>query len=61
MAPSFQIPNQSDPGNSPKMLRPTVFWRIADDIPASLMWSLAALSLGVPFLLWWMLSNSGWV
>jgi NitT/TauT family transport system permease protein len=61
MAPSFQLPNQSDLGNSPKMLRPTVFWRIAEDIPASLTWSLAALSLGVPFLLWWMLANSGWV
>ena len=42
-------------------LKPTVFWRIAADIPQSLKWGLMVLSVLVPLLLWWGLSSTGWV
>ena len=41
----------------PVSLRPTVFWRIAEDIPKSLSWVLIAVSVVVPLAVWWMLSN----
>jgi NitT/TauT family transport system permease protein len=41
------------------MLKPTVFWRIADDVPRSLSWALIALSILIPFGLWWIVSTSG--
>lgn len=44
-----------------KMLRPTVFWRISEDIPKSLTWLLICLSIAIPLCLWWILSNSGLV
>jgi NitT/TauT family transport system permease protein len=40
-------------------LRPTVFWRIVEDIPPGLKWLLIALSFGVPLIFWWALSSSG--
>ncbi len=43
------------------MLRSTVFWRIADAIPQRLTWILFAVSIGAPFLLWLIISNSGMV
>ena len=46
---------------STQRLKPTVFWRIAADIPQSLKWALMALSVLVPLLLWWGLSSTGWV
>jgi len=42
---------------SRKSLPPTVFWRLAEDIPQSLSWSLIVLSLALPYLAWWLLSN----
>lgn len=51
--------NQGNSDRSPKMLPQTVFWRIADQIPKRLTWTLMALSIIVPFLLWWLISNSG--
>ncbi|NES22067.1 MAG: ABC transporter permease [Symploca sp. SIO3E6] len=42
---------------SRKSLPPTVFWRLAEDIPQSLSWSLIALSFALPYLGWWLLSN----
>jgi NitT/TauT family transport system permease protein len=42
-----------------KMLPPTVFWRIAEDIPTRLSWLLVALSIGIPLLLWWGIASSG--
>lgn len=53
--------HHSDTALSPKMLPPTVFWRVAEDIPKKLMWSLMALSIIVPFCLWLIISNSGLV
>lgn len=41
----------------PKSIRPTVFWRIAEDIPSALRWSLTIISFLLPFLLWWSISN----
>jgi ABC-type nitrate/sulfonate/bicarbonate transport system, permease component len=38
-----------------------VFWRIAEEIPRPLALLLTALSVLVPFGLWWGLSVSGWV
>lgn len=43
------------------MLPQTVFWRIAEDIPKSLTWTLFGLSIGLPLLLWAIVSNSGLV
>jgi NitT/TauT family transport system permease protein len=40
-------------------LRPTTFWRIAEDIPRSLSTLLVTLSVLIPFSLWWLLSASG--
>ena len=42
-------------------LKPTLFWRIAEEIPKPLQWSLFCLSILVPFSLWWLLSSTGWV
>lgn len=44
---------------SKKTLKPTVFWRIGEDIPQSLTWTLMALSVGIPLILWWMISSTG--
>ncbi len=39
--------------------KPTVFWRIVEDIPLGLKWLLIALSFLVPLILWWALSSAG--
>lgn len=44
-----------------KILPPTVFWRILDEIPPTLTWILMAVSIVTPMLLWWVVANSGWV
>jgi NitT/TauT family transport system permease protein len=50
----------SQPVNlSPQMLAPTVFWRIAEDIPKRLTWILMTLSIAIPMCLWWIISS--WV
>jgi NitT/TauT family transport system permease protein len=38
----------------PKTLRPTVFWRLAEDIPPRLNTALMMLSITIPLLLWWL-------
>ncbi|GAB4214509.1 MAG: ABC transporter permease [Synechococcales cyanobacterium] len=43
------------------VLSHTVFWRIAEGIPARLTWILNACSVLIPFALWWVISSSGWV
>ena len=40
-------------------LPPTVFWRIAEDIPRPLRWLLMTLSVLIPLALWWSLAASG--
>ncbi len=44
---------------SPKTLKPTVFWRLAEDIPPSLNWALMAASITVPLLIWWLVTTFG--
>ncbi|MEM9118149.1 MAG: ABC transporter permease [Cyanobacteria bacterium P01_F01_bin.56] len=44
-----------------KSLKPTVFWRIGEDIPQRLKWVLMVMSVLVPFLLWWAIASTGWV
>ena len=38
-------------------LEPTIFWRIAQDIPRVLSWSLMVLSILIPFLVWFISSS----
>lgn len=38
-------------------LKPTIFWRIADDIPKSLSWILISLSIAIPLLIWFIVSE----
>jgi NitT/TauT family transport system permease protein len=40
----------------PKTIRPTVFWRIAEDIPPRLNTTLMLLSIAIPLLLWWLVT-----
>ncbi|MEO0376621.1 MAG: ABC transporter permease subunit, partial [Cyanobacteria bacterium P01_A01_bin.17] len=51
----------SAPDTKSEGLRPTVFWRIVDDIPIGLKWFLIALSFLVPLMFWWGLSSAGFV
>ncbi len=37
----------------PKPMRPTVFWRLAEDIPKPLQTGLMITSIALPLLLWW--------
>ena len=41
----------------PSSLKPTVFWRIAEDIPDALSWPLMVISLVLPFGAWLIVSN----
>jgi NitT/TauT family transport system permease protein len=56
MTSSTLPPNDSVPART-QGLRPTVFWRIAEDIPRSLNWVLLCLSIIVPFAAWWLVSG----
>ena len=42
-----------------KTLKPTVFWRIAEDIPKPLHITLVILSIIIPLTVWWSVSLSG--
>ncbi|AFZ44100.1 binding-protein-dependent transport systems inner membrane component [Halothece sp. PCC 7418] len=42
-------------------LPPTIFWRIAEDIPQPLQWALMVISVVIPFSLWWLLASFGGV
>ncbi len=41
------------------MLAPTVFWRIAEDIPRPLHTVLVITSIALPLLLWWLITTVG--
>lgn len=43
--------------HSAEMLPPTVFWRIAETIPQRLVTVLVSLSIVVPLVSWWVVSN----
>ena len=40
-------------------LSPTVFWRLAEDIPKPLNMALVVTSIGLPVLLWWLVTTFG--
>jgi NitT/TauT family transport system permease protein len=40
-------------------LRPSVFWRLIEDIPQGLTWILSSVSLCLPLILWWGLTTFG--
>ncbi|MFM7326075.1 MAG: ABC transporter permease [Nodosilinea sp.] len=44
---------------TPKPMRPTVFWRLAEDIPKPLYSSLMVVSIAAPLLLWWLVTSLG--
>ncbi len=54
-------PLHQSSGTPVQGLKPTVFWRIGEDIPPSFSSLLIVLSVVVPFLAWWVLSTSGLV
>ncbi|HEY9729037.1 MAG TPA: ABC transporter permease [Chroococcales cyanobacterium] len=43
----------------PKTLHPTVFWRLAEDIPKPLSTALVVTSIGFPLLVWWLVTTFG--
>ena len=42
---------------APRSLKPTVFWRIAEEIPQLLNWTLTAASILGPLAIWWIVST----
>ncbi|MGF1522446.1 MAG: ABC transporter permease [Leptolyngbyaceae cyanobacterium] len=42
-------------------LKPTVFWRIGEEIPQLLKWILMTISVVVPLCLWWGIASTGWI
>jgi NitT/TauT family transport system permease protein len=50
--------NPSSQGNR-SALRPSVFWRLAADIPQPLNWTLSGISIGLPLILWWVVTTFG--
>ncbi|MCU0536886.1 MAG: ABC transporter permease [Hydrococcus sp. Prado102] len=42
-----------------KVLRQTVFWRLAEDIPKPLQTALMVASIALPLLLWWLVTTFG--
>ncbi|HEY9819754.1 MAG TPA: ABC transporter permease [Candidatus Sericytochromatia bacterium] len=42
-----------------KKLNPTVFWQLAEDIPKPLHTALLITSIGVPLMLWWLVTTFG--
>jgi NitT/TauT family transport system permease protein len=45
----------------PKTLRPSVFWRLATDIPPPLHTALVITSIALPLLAWWLVTTFGQV
>jgi NitT/TauT family transport system permease protein len=45
----------------PKTVKPTVFWRLAEDIPPRLSTALTITSIALPLLLWWLVTTIGQV
>ncbi|MDX2240457.1 MAG: ABC transporter permease [Leptolyngbyaceae cyanobacterium bins.302] len=43
----------------PSTMRPTVFWRLAEDIPKPLYTALTITSIALPLLLWWLVTTFG--
>ncbi len=54
-----QSPESMQPYLKPKTVRPTVFWRLAEDIPPRLNTALIVASIGIPLVLWWLVTTLG--
>jgi NitT/TauT family transport system permease protein len=54
-----QSPESIQPYLKPKTVRPTVFWRLAEDIPPQLNTVLVIASIGIPLVLWWLVTTVG--
>jgi len=54
-------PTYTESSTAAQSLKPTVFWRIAEDIPQRLKWALMVMSVLLPFLLWWAIASTGWI
>lgn len=54
-----QNPGSIQPFIRPKTLNQTVFWRLAEDIPKPLNTALVITSIGLPLLLWWLITTFG--
>lgn len=54
-----QSPGSIQPFIRPKILNQTVFWRLAEDIPKPLNTALVITSIGLPLLLWWLVTTFG--
>ena len=52
-------PRSIQPYIKQKTMRPTVFWRLAEDIPKPLYTVLTIASIAVPLLLWWGVTTFG--
>ncbi|PNW34366.1 UNVERIFIED_CONTAM: ABC transporter permease [Euhalothece sp. KZN 001] len=53
--------NASKDNSQCQGLPPTTFWRIAEDIPKPLQWSLMIVSVVIPLSFWWLLARFGGV
>jgi NitT/TauT family transport system permease protein len=54
-----QTPQSIQAHIKPKTMKPTVFWRLSEDIPRPLYTSLTIASITVPLLLWWAVTTFG--
>ncbi|MCG9892717.1 MAG: ABC transporter permease [Thermosynechococcaceae cyanobacterium MS004] len=43
----------------PKTIRPTVFWRLSEEIPSTLNTALVFTSIALPLLVWWIITTFG--
>lgn len=59
MNPSSTPPRSIKSFIKPKTMQPTVFWRLAEDIPKPLNTTLIVTSIALPVLLWWLITTFG--
>jgi NitT/TauT family transport system permease protein len=57
ISPVSDLSLRDDFEPSSQSLKPTTFWRIAEDIPNPLYWLLVAVSVIFPLSVWWVVSN----
>ncbi len=59
MSQSVNPPRSIQPYIKTQPMQPTVFWRLAEDIPKPLYTALMIASIVVPVLLWWLVTTVG--
>ena len=55
---SPEINRRSPKRKISRAIEPTVFWRVAEDIPTSLAWLLMGLSVIIPLIIWFLLATN---